>query len=1132
VVDNIIPTITAPANKTVNVDLNSCGASSVALGTPVTSDNCTVVSVTNNAPATFPIGTTTVKWTVTDGAGNTATANQTVTVVDNIIPTITAPANITLNVDLNSCSATSVALGTPVTSDNCTVASVTNNAPASFPIGTTTVIWTVTDAAGNIATANQILTVVDNIIPTITAPANVTVNVGAGSCSATSVALGTPVTSDNCTVASVTNNAPASYPIGTTTIIWTVTDAAGNTATANQTVSVVDNINPAITAPANVTVNVDLGSCSATEVALGTPVTTDNCTIASVTNNAPASFPIGTTTVIWTVTDGAGNTATANQIVTVVDNQAPIAIAKNITIELDAFGNASITPADIDNGSFDNCNLMLSIDNPSFNCSNVGANTVILTATDDAGNSSTTNAIVTVVDNLSPVVITKNISIELGENGIAAISASDIDNGSYDNCGISSMSLEITEFNCSNIGENTVVLTATDNHGYSASATAIVSVSDLMLPVAIAQDIIVELDESGNATITASQIDNGSYDNCSITSYAIDVNSFDCSQVGTDVPVVMTVTDANGNSANANAIVTVVDNLQPVLVNPGNQIVSSAENCMGEVIDFTSLSSATDNCSTSLTITQSPAPGTSFIGSIQVTLSSSDESGNTGSISFMVFAEDDENPIAVAQDITAYLNQDGIASITAADIDNGSTDNCSIDLISIDISEFNCSHIGNPQTVTLTITDGNGNTNQATAIVTVVDTLAPVAITQNITVILDSENQATITAMQVDGGSSDNCAIESMSIDISTFDCSNLGQNTVTLTVTDLSGNATTATAQVMVLDTVAPVAITQNINVYLDENGNATISPADINNGSIDNCAIDEMTIDINTFNCSNIGQNQVTLYVSDFSGNTASAVATVTVSDNTAPVAISKDIDVYLDETGFAQITAEEINNGSFDNCSIANISIDINAFDCENIGENQVLLTISDLSGNTATDTATVTILDNILPQIICVADTTIDVPEQVGTYTVTGTYFDATASDNCSFTISNNFNESPSLQAAVFAEGTTEIEWTVTDQAGNVSTCSMSITVNIITSANVVLLNSIKVYPNPVKDILNIQVPNDNDFKVSMKDLSGREMFRGTLTQTNHSIDVSGYSKGVYMLEISNAFGSKVFRIIVD
>ena len=139
------------------------------------------------------------------------------------------------------------------------------------------------------------------------------------------MALGSPVTGDNCSVASVANNAPAAYPLGTNLVTWTVTDGSGNTTTGTQRVIVRDLTAPTISCPADVTVSANAGS-TATNVALGSPVTGDNCSVASVANNAPAAYPLGTNVVTWTVTDGSGNTATCVQTVTVVGS-APCELA-------------------------------------------------------------------------------------------------------------------------------------------------------------------------------------------------------------------------------------------------------------------------------------------------------------------------------------------------------------------------------------------------------------------------------------------------------------------------------------------------------------------------------------------------------------------------------------------------------------------------------------------------------------------------------------------------------------------------------------------------------------------------------------------------------------------------------------
>ena len=161
----------------------------------------------------------------------------------------------TVSTDLSQCYATGVALGTPATSDNSGgIVTVWNNAPAQFNKGVTTVTWTAQDPSGNTATCAQTVTVRDTQPPTITCPTDVTVSVRVG-CMASNVDLGSPVTGDNCGVASVVNNAPAAYSLGTTVVTWTVTDGSGNVATCTQRVIVRDTTPPTTIAPPNVIIH-------------------------------------------------------------------------------------------------------------------------------------------------------------------------------------------------------------------------------------------------------------------------------------------------------------------------------------------------------------------------------------------------------------------------------------------------------------------------------------------------------------------------------------------------------------------------------------------------------------------------------------------------------------------------------------------------------------------------------------------------------------------------------------------------------------------------------------------------------------------------------------------------------------
>jgi hypothetical protein len=305
ITDNILPTITCPANISQNDDAGACHAS-VIVPNALIADNCSVASLTwtmtgatvaSSAATginqvgtyTFNTGVTTVTYTVKDGAGNQATCLFTVTITDNILPTITCPANISKNVDIALCNA-SVVVPNAVIADNCSVASLTWTMTGAtvassaatginqvgtytFNTGVTTVTYIVKDAAGNQATCLFTVTITDNILPTITCPANISKNVDIALCNA-SVIVPNALIADNCSVASLTwtmtgatvassaatgINQVGTYTFntGVTTVTYTVKDAAGNQATCLFTVTITDNILPTITCPSNISQNDD-----------------------------------------------------------------------------------------------------------------------------------------------------------------------------------------------------------------------------------------------------------------------------------------------------------------------------------------------------------------------------------------------------------------------------------------------------------------------------------------------------------------------------------------------------------------------------------------------------------------------------------------------------------------------------------------------------------------------------------------------------------------------------------------------------------------------------------------------------------------------------------------------------------
>ncbi|WMN11066.1 choice-of-anchor D domain-containing protein [Marivirga salinae] len=419
------------------------------------------------------------------------------------------------------------------------------------------------------------------------------------------------------------------------------------------------------------------------------------------------------------------------------------------------------------------------------------------------------------------------------------------------------------------------------------------------------------------------------------------------------------------------------------------------------------------------------------LGEQTVTLTVTDASGNEATCTAVVTVEDIIAPTAICQAITVQLDADGNATITAEQINNGSTDNLGIPTLALDQTTFTAADLGE-QTVTLTVTDASGNQATCTAVVTVEDIIAPTTICQAITVQLDADGNATITAEQINNGSTDNVGIATLALDQTTFTAADLGEQTVTLTVTDASGNEATCTAVVTVEDIIAPTAICQAITVQLDADGNASITAEQINNGSTDNGGIATLALDQTTFTAADLGEQTVTLTVTDASGNEATCTAVVTVEgseDTVNPIAVCQPITIQLDNAGNVSITAEQIDNGSTDNVAIASLSIDITSFDCSQVGENNVTLTVTDTNGNTASCVAVVTVEDALAPTVIT-QDISVALDEN-GQANITAADIDNGSTDNCGIA-------TRSLDITTFDNPTTEsstVTLTVVDLNGN-------------------------------------------------------------------------------------------------
>jgi Ca2+-binding RTX toxin-like protein len=296
----------------------------IGIGELDAADDVGIESVTNDKPITFPFGSTTVTWTVTDTSGNISQATQVVTLVDTTDPEIIVPSDIVA--EATDLSGTMIELGEATAHDVMGIVSVTEHPPRFFVLGETTVTWTVTDTSGNSASAIQIVTIVDTTSPIITAPDSITAE--ATSADSNTVALGNPVSSDLVDIPSISNNAPDVFPLGETTVTWTAVDESGNSASATQTVTIVDTTSPELTMPEDVMISafslekqVEIGEAQAYDLA-GSALT--------ITNDAPDTFPLGDTVVTWNVSDELGNSSSSQQVISVQPCGKPLSYYNQI----------------------------------------------------------------------------------------------------------------------------------------------------------------------------------------------------------------------------------------------------------------------------------------------------------------------------------------------------------------------------------------------------------------------------------------------------------------------------------------------------------------------------------------------------------------------------------------------------------------------------------------------------------------------------------------------------------------------------------------------------------------------------------------------------------------------------------
>src|SRR5690606_9841573 len=253
-------------------------------------------------------------------------------------------------------------------------------------------------------------------------------------------------------------------------------------------------------------------------------------------------------------------------------------------------------------------------------------------------------------------------------------------------------------------------------------------------------------------------------------------------------------------------------------------------------------------------------------------------------------------PIVQLKSLTIYLDQAGFALVDSSDIDSASYDNCQITDFVVLTDSFDCSMLGN-QSLAYTVSDSSNNQRMGSTMITVVDSIPPMAMLSDTSIFLDATGNFSIDSSFIIGTSIDNCAIQSVSLSKSNFSCLDVGLNKIQVILKDASQNTTDTSVNIMVYDSIPPQAITKDTVLYLDQNAQLAIDSSFVNNNSTDNCTIQSIVLSKTSFSCSDTGINVVSMFVKDLYNNVDTAFARVEVRDSISPFVQAHNlITIYL--------------------------------------------------------------------------------------------------------------------------------------------------------------------------------------------------------------------------------------------
>ncbi|OUU19090.1 MAG: hypothetical protein CBC05_00545, partial [Crocinitomicaceae bacterium TMED45] len=970
-------------NETLPGDMTlECAADDAAVLTA--SDNCSDVEViftadtlAGDCPNRY---TVTRNWYVEDACGNSNSHQQIITVIDETAPIFNEelPQDMTLD-----CAHPEAAVLTAY--DNCTDVTVefeeaieAGDCPNRYTVTRT---WTAADLCGHVISHTQVITVIDETAPTGTAhtafvdcaeyrdfPDQLFGDVEAMDNCDDDVTITWDVDADSLLEVNAEINVPASST-GCYTILrtYTLTDDCGNSTEIEQIIEVEDNTAPIYMGPGEISIpaaQYDVEGAYPPDVIWAYPLDSewdsfpigyiDDCSgfftctaedypISGGCANQPHPMYNGASATylrVLTITDLCGNSSTAEVIINLVDEDAPVfdfipedytvSCAEDVVLLDPVVSDLVDESLDIE---YEEATMVLGCDNDYLLIRR-------WTATDNCDNSAEAEQIITVKDEIAP-------SIDAAAQDVTIECAGDFSNNqalanwlvsrggaaASDNCdgdvmwSMSPAAAALSD-DCGNTGSVTVTFTAKDMCGNASSTTATFTVEDTTAPVITA--------EAADETIECGD-------------YSYDIQVEEIIQVSQEIEVL------EGDS-----IVTEIQLVDSTILVTETITVTDAEEFAAWLETRGGATGADDACG-DVTWSSIPAnptliDGCGETGAVTVTWVLTDECGLTDSTTATFTIEDTTNPefTMVPENYTAECSDEHPLDMAEA------TDICGVVDITVD-ADTTYAGCANNYVVerTFTATDACGNQTSAQQFITIQDTTEPEfneALPGDLTLDCAADDAAVLTA-------TDNCSDVEVIFTADTVagDCPNRYEITRMWSVTDECGNNSSHTQVVTVVDEIAPEfneALPADVTLDCAADDAAVLT-------ATDNCSDVEVifTADTVAGDCPNRYEITRTWSVTDDCGNNSSHTQVVTVVDEIAPEfneALPADVTLDCAADDAAVLTAT-------DNCSDVEVifTADTVAGDCPNRYEITRMWSVTDDCGNSTSHTQVVTVEDETDP-----------------------------------------------------------------------------------------------------------------------------------------------------------------------